>query len=78
MCMRTCIQSAIMHYAVTGTLNSCTHAEMILRGVKDGMPRVLLAHRAKMSLHVKWEPIVSVLILSCLVPCLNAQGKMKD
>ena len=31
-----------------------------------------------MSLYVKWELIVSILILSCLVDCLNAQGRMKD
>ena len=51
---------------------------MILQRVKDGMPRVLLAQRAEMSLHVKWQLIISMLVLSCLVNCLNAQGGMKD
>ena len=31
-----------------------------------------------MILHVKWELIASVLILSCLVHCIYAQGRMKD
>ena len=46
--------------------------------LEDGMPRVRLAQRAKMSLRFKWELIASILIFSCLVDCLNAQGRMKD
>ena len=37
-----------------------------------------MAQRAKMNLHVKWELIISMLVLSCLVHCIYAQGRMKD